>query len=177
MFLHEFTVAPEGHSDAERKTKKSIKKIQVAESEANPCWKGYKKTKNSKQVPNCVPKQVKETKGLGKHAKIVKEVNEDSWHGEGELWHGTGDAWHGSDGGGAIGAMPMGDLSDMELAEDDEIDTITVDVPLLIRLLEYAKEDAETDMDLHHVAERLIAMCQDCDTLTMKDYNNIVGSN
>jgi hypothetical protein len=28
-------------------------------------------------------------------------------------------------------------------------DTITVDVPLFIRLLEYAREDAKTDMDLH----------------------------
>lgn len=33
-------------------------------------------------------------------------------------------------------------------------DKITVDVPLFIRLLEYAREDAQTDMDLHNVAEK-----------------------
>jgi hypothetical protein len=35
-------------------------------------------------------------------------------------------------------------------------DTITVDVPLFIRLLEYAREDAQTDMDLHNVSENAI---------------------
>jgi len=32
-------------------------------------------------------------------------------------------------------------------------DTIKLDVPLFIRLLEYAREDAKDDMDLHRVAE------------------------
>jgi hypothetical protein len=31
-------------------------------------------------------------------------------------------------------------------------DIIKLDIPLLIRLLEYAREDAKTDMDLHNVA-------------------------
>jgi hypothetical protein len=53
-------------------------------------------------------------------------------------------------------------------------DEITVDVPLLIRLLEYAKEDAKTDMDLHNVAERLIKLSgQGC--LSMDQYDAIVG--
>ena len=37
-------------------------------------------------------------------------------------------------------------------------DTITVDVPLFIRLLEYAREDAQTDMDLHDLADRAIKL-------------------
>jgi hypothetical protein len=56
------------------------------------------------------------------------------------------------------------------------IDTITVDVPLMIRLLEYAREDAQTDMDLHHVAERLIALSQSGQPLSMQDYNKICNT-
>jgi hypothetical protein len=56
------------------------------------------------------------------------------------------------------------------------IDTITVDVPLMIRLLEYAREDAQTDMDLHNVAEQLIALSQSGRTLSMKEYDTIVSS-
>lgn len=57
----------------------------------------------------------------------------------------------------------------------DGIDTVSVDVPLLIRLLEYAREDAQTDMDLHHVAERMIELSQEDRTLTMNDYQKICG--
>lgn len=59
--------------------------------------------------------------------------------------------------------------------ENDAIDTVSVDVPLLIRLLEYAKEDAKTDMDLHRVAERLISLNKKKSTLTMSDYNFLVN--
>jgi hypothetical protein len=55
-------------------------------------------------------------------------------------------------------------------------DTITVDVPLFIRLLEYAREDAKTDMDLHNVADNIIDLSEDGEVLTMDDYNTIVGT-
>ena len=55
-------------------------------------------------------------------------------------------------------------------------DTIKLDVPLFIRLLEYAREDAKDDMDLHHVAENAIDLSQMGSTLSMKDYSNIIGS-
>ena len=55
-------------------------------------------------------------------------------------------------------------------------DIITVDVPLFIRLLEYAREDAQTDMDLHDVAENIISLSAAGKPLTMNDYNVIVGS-
>ena len=55
-------------------------------------------------------------------------------------------------------------------------DTITVDVPLFIRLLEYAREDAQTDMDLHDVADNIISLAASGKTLTMDDYSSIVGS-
>lgn len=62
----------------------------------------------------------------------------------------------------------------IDLLREDQEDTISVDVPLFIRLLEYAKEDAKTDMDLHNVAENIIKMSQRGVTLTMADYDQIV---
>jgi hypothetical protein len=54
-------------------------------------------------------------------------------------------------------------------------DKITLDVPLFIRLLEYAREDAKTDMDLHNVAEKAIELSLTGNTLTMTDYDKIVN--
>jgi adenylyl- and sulfurtransferase ThiI len=45
----------------------------------------------------------------------------------------------------------------VEAKKEDKIDIVTMDVPLFIRALEYAKEDAQEDMDLHDFAERAIA--------------------
>lgn len=54
-------------------------------------------------------------------------------------------------------------------------DKVTLDIPLLIRLLEYAREDAKTDMDLHDLTEKLIAMGSEGGrTLSMKDYDQLV---
>jgi hypothetical protein len=50
-----------------------------------------------------------------------------------------------------------------------------MDIPLLIRLLEYAREDAKTDMDLHNVTEKLIDFSKQGDVLTMDQYDAIVG--
>lgn len=58
----------------------------------------------------------------------------------------------------------------------DPTDTITTDVPLLIRLLEYAREDAKTDMDLHNVTENLIKYSKLHDVLTMDQYDQIVAA-
>jgi hypothetical protein len=54
-------------------------------------------------------------------------------------------------------------------------DVIKLDVPLFIRLLEYAREDAKTDMDLHDVAENIISMASEGRTLNMNDYNKIIS--
>ena len=58
---------------------------------------------------------------------------------------------------------------------DNPKDVVKLDVPLFIRLLEYAREDAKTDMDLHSVTEKIIAMSQSGETLTMDQYESIVA--
>jgi hypothetical protein len=63
-----------------------------------------------------------------------------------------------------------------ELKEvENPIDVIKMDVPLFIRLLEYAREDAKTDMDLHDVTEKIIAAASKGQTLTMSDYDMIMS--
>lgn len=57
-------------------------------------------------------------------------------------------------------------------ADPDKIDTVTFDVPLLIRVFELVREDVKTDMDLHNLVERLLAL-KDKGTLTMADYETI----
>ena len=60
------------------------------------------------------------------------------------------------------------------MAQFNPTDKITVDVPLFIRLLEYAREDAKTDMDLHKVTENILALSEEGSTLTMDQYDKIV---
>jgi hypothetical protein len=67
------------------------------------------------------------------------------------------------------------DLNEAE-EETDAVDTITMDVPLFIRMLEYAREDASTDMDLHDVAENAISLNKGKEFLSMKDYDSIIPS-
>lgn len=56
----------------------------------------------------------------------------------------------------------------------DKRDVVAMDIPLLIRMLEYAREDAKTDMDLHKVVEKLIKI-RNKGTLTMKDYKFVTS--
>jgi hypothetical protein len=61
----------------------------------------------------------------------------------------------------------------MRLAEVmDRTDRLTMDIPLFIRLLEWAREDSQTDMDLHRITENAVSLKSDF--LTMTDYNSIV---
>ncbi len=59
-------------------------------------------------------------------------------------------------------------------AEEDVVDTVTLDVPLFIRLLEFAKEDAADDMALHDVAEKTIALNKQKGILSMEDYDALI---
>ena len=63
-----------------------------------------------------------------------------------------------------------------EEAKEDPTDIIAMDVPLFIRMLEWAREDAETDMELHDAAERAIEAVKLRGLLSMDDYRDIVGA-
>jgi hypothetical protein len=56
----------------------------------------------------------------------------------------------------------------------DKKDVISVDIPLMIRLLELAREDVRTDVELHQVVERLINIRKK-GVLNMNHYNYIAG--
>jgi hypothetical protein len=58
--------------------------------------------------------------------------------------------------------------------EKNPIDTVKMDIPLLIRVMEFAKEDAKTDMDLHAAAENMIELSKEGRILNMDDYDSIV---
>lgn len=60
---------------------------------------------------------------------------------------------------------------------EDKIDTVTIEIPLMIRLFEYAKEDAKDDMQLHSMTERMVKLSKSKKSLTMNDYNNIIMVN
>ena len=60
--------------------------------------------------------------------------------------------------------------------EEDKVDTITMDVPLFIRMLEYSREDAAEDMDLHDVTEKAISLGKERGILQMDDYDEIIGA-
>ena len=66
-----------------------------------------------------------------------------------------------------------------DMTEDsiNPVDTVQLDVPLLLRMMEYAREDAKTDMDLHDVTEKMIHLSKTGETLSMAQYDDIVSDN
>ena len=74
-----------------------------------------------------------------------------------------------------IKGMAQDTLREEEIdVTNDAPDIIAVDVPLFIRLLEFAREDAGDDMDLHEVAERAIEAVKMRGVLSMDDYETLV---
>jgi hypothetical protein len=57
--------------------------------------------------------------------------------------------------------------------ETDKKDTVTFDIPLLIRTLERAREDIKTDIELHQMVEKLINI-RHKGVLTMDNYDEII---
>lgn len=51
--------------------------------------------------------------------------------------------------------------------------SVHLGVPLLLRLLEFAREDSKSDLDLHFLTENVIKL-SGTHPLTMKDYDEIV---
>jgi hypothetical protein len=63
-----------------------------------------------------------------------------------------------------------------EAKSEDKVDTITMDIPLFLRMLEYSREDAEQDLDLHDVTEKANKLGKERGILQMDDYEEIVGA-
>ena len=68
--------------------------------------------------------------------------------------------------------------SDEEVTQDEntEADTVTMDVPLLIRMMELAREEIKDDATLHHVAKKMIDLGAEGNTLDMKHYEEIIAN-
>lgn len=73
---------------------------------------------------------------------------------------------------------PFGEIGEpeeeVEVTAVDATDTLTCDIPLFIRLVEWAKEEASDDIALHLMVTRAIALKKS--PLTMDDYAQLVGS-
>lgn len=57
----------------------------------------------------------------------------------------------------------------------DHIDSVTVDIPLFIRLLEFAREEAKDDMILHEMTQNMLRLQQSVEVLGMDNYKDIIG--
>jgi hypothetical protein len=65
-------------------------------------------------------------------------------------------------------------VNEVNPSSEDAIDIVTLDVPLFIRMLEYAKEEAADDMDLHELATKTIALSKQRGILSMEDYDTLI---
>lgn len=65
-------------------------------------------------------------------------------------------------------------LVDILLEETNPEDVIHLDVPLFLRLLEYAREDAQKDVDLHFVTDNAIRLSAEGQALNMEHYNDLI---
>jgi hypothetical protein len=66
-------------------------------------------------------------------------------------------------------------MPDDLMEEENPVDIISMDVPLFIRMLEFAREDASTDMDLHDLAQKAIKMSSEGEPLTMMHYDELIA--
>ena len=62
----------------------------------------------------------------------------------------------------------------LENEVENPMDIVKLDIPLFIRLLEYAREDAKTDMDLHNLTEKALMASAEGKILTMDDYSFLI---
>lgn len=56
----------------------------------------------------------------------------------------------------------------------DDTDALKITIPLFIRLLEYAKEDAKSDVDLHKLTEKIAIHAQLGKVLGIESYPLLV---
>ena len=63
----------------------------------------------------------------------------------------------------------------VEEPEENPVDVIRMDVPLFMRCLEFSREDAQDDADLHHLVEKAVELSKEGKTLTMDNYDDLAG--
>jgi hypothetical protein len=120
------------------------------------------------------PGTAKERSAMAKKAKAGKDIGAKGKNFE-KIAKSAGKKYGSEEAGKKVaGAVMYGKLKEEE--GEDAVDTITMDVPLFIRMLEYAREDASQDVDLHDVTEKAVALNKDMDVLTMDSYDSIVGA-
>lgn len=66
-------------------------------------------------------------------------------------------------------------LASILLEETNPEDVIHLDIPLFIRLLEFAREDAQADVDLHFLADNAIRLSAEGQVLNMEHYSDIIN--
>lgn len=59
-------------------------------------------------------------------------------------------------------------------ASSNPVDVVKMDVPLFMRVLEFAKEEAKDDITLHRLVTNVIRMCQEGETLNMGYYEEML---
>lgn len=58
----------------------------------------------------------------------------------------------------------------------DDVDIVYMDLPLFIRLLEYSREDAQEDADLHVIAQKVNELVKQRGVLRMRNYSAIINA-
>lgn len=120
------------------------------------------------------PGTAKERSAMAKKARAGKDIGEKGKNFE-KIAKSAGKKYGSEEAGERVaGAVMYGKLKEEE--GEDNVDTITMDVPLFLRMLEYAREDASQDVDLHDVTEKAVELNKDMDVLTMDSYDSIVGA-
>jgi hypothetical protein len=120
------------------------------------------------------PGTAKERSAMAKKARAGKDIGAKGKNFE-KIAKSAGKKYGSEEAGKKVaGAVMYGKLKEEE--GEDAVDTITMDVPLFIRMLEYAREDASQDVDLHDVTEKAVVLNKDMDVLTMDSYDSIVGA-
>lgn len=125
-----------------------------------------------------------------KKAKVVKEsfdfetaidkmLAENFWGGEQDGGQDGGSSSMGSSEEG--GESPLGnghehDSDDHEDGDDHE-DVLKMDVPTFLKFLEFAREDATGDDELHEIAEKLVQCCGEGEVITMDKFEELCCMN
>lgn len=57
---------------------------------------------------------------------------------------------------------------------NDAVDVVKLDIPLMLRLLEWSREEANKDADLHVLTENMVNMMKTTEFLTMSEYDALI---